>query len=161
MTRFAWPPATAEGRWATFGPYYAMFPVTFVRDAVEQLCPAGGAVLDPSCGRGTVPFVASVTGRPALGIDVNAVAYVFSAAKTDPEPELAPVLTRIAELLQPSNHYCRTGVPLRSQTSLFGDRATKPGETDLLSIPRSAPAPDRFLAAGFQPITPGNLAARA
>ncbi len=98
MSRFAWPQSSAEGRWSTFGPYYAMFPVLFARQAVEQFCPPGGAVLDPFCGRGTVPFVARVTGRGSLGIDLNAVAYVFSSAKNDPEPELEPVLARIAEI---------------------------------------------------------------
>ncbi len=97
-TRFAWPAATAQARWSTFGPYYAMFPVSFVRDAIERFCPHGSAVLDPFCGRGTVPYVARITGRPSLGVDLNAVAYVFSAAKTDPEPELAQVLLRIAQI---------------------------------------------------------------
>jgi len=92
-----WRPGTAVGRWSTLGPYYAMFPVGFVRTAVEAWCPAGAAVLDPFCGRGTVPYVARATGRESLGIDLNPVAWVFAAAKTDPEPELGAVLRRIAE----------------------------------------------------------------
>jgi hypothetical protein len=75
-----------------------MFPVAFVRQVIEEFCPVDGAVLDPFCGRGTVPYVASVTGRLSLGIDVNEVAYVFSTAKTHPEPKLANVLARIAEV---------------------------------------------------------------
>jgi hypothetical protein len=77
-----------------------MFPVSFVRHAVESFCPPGGAVLDPFCGRGTVPYVARVTGRPSLGIDLNAVAYVFSAAKTDPEPRRERIVARIAEIAE-------------------------------------------------------------
>lgn len=90
-----WLPSTAVGRWSTLGPYYAMFPVDFARRTVEALCPPAGAVLDPFCGRGTVPYVAKVTGRRSLGIDLNPVAYVFSKAKTDPEPTAQPVLDRI------------------------------------------------------------------
>lgn len=95
---FAWPASTATARWSTLGPYYAMFPVSFVRATVEAFCPAGGAVLDPFCGRGTVPYVARVTGRPSLGVDLNAVAYLFSAAKTDPEPDPARVVGRFADI---------------------------------------------------------------
>ena len=75
-----------------------MFPVWFARRTIEALCPPGGTVLDPFCGRGTAPYVARVTGRASLGIDCNAVAYVFSATKTDPEPELCRVLRRIDEI---------------------------------------------------------------
>ena len=75
-----------------------MFPVCFVRRTVEALCPPDGALLDPFCGRGTVPYVARVTGRASLGIDCNAVAYVFASAKIDPEPELNQVWKRLDEV---------------------------------------------------------------
>jgi len=75
-----------------------MFPVSFVREAVERWCPPGEGVLDPFCGRGTVPFAAHVTGRHSLGMDVNAVAFVFSPLKTDPEPKLACVQQRILDI---------------------------------------------------------------
>lgn len=94
----SWRPSTAVGRWSTLGPYYAMFPVGFVRRTVEAFCPPGGAVLDPFCGRGTVPYVARVTGRPSLGTDLNPVAFLFSSAKTDPEPSAQTVLNRIADI---------------------------------------------------------------
>lgn len=93
-----WPQKSAQSRWATFGPYYAMFPIAFAHRAIEQFCPPGGAVLDPFCGRGTVPFTARVSGRPSLGTDVNAVAYVFSSVKTNPEPELKFVEGRLTEI---------------------------------------------------------------
>ena len=79
MTKLAWPYSTAAGRWAGFGPYYAMFPVDFAKSVVEKMCPSGGAVLDPFCGRGTAPFVAQATGRFALGMDVNPAAWVFAS----------------------------------------------------------------------------------
>lgn len=98
MANGSWRPSTAMGRWSTLGPYYAMFPVEFVRHAVEAFCPSGGAVLDPFCGRGTVPYVAKVTGRPSLGTDLNPVAFLFSSAKTDPEPSVQAVLDRVVDV---------------------------------------------------------------
>ena len=76
---------TPAGRWAGLGPYYAMFPVDFAREVVDRFCPRGGKVLDPFCGRGTVPFIAQATNRKSIGIDSNPVAWVFSKAKTHPE----------------------------------------------------------------------------
>lgn len=90
--------STATGRWATLGPYYAMFPVSFVVNTIETFSPSGGRVLDPFCGRGTVPFVSKATGHESVGIDINPVAYVFSAAKTDPEPDPKKLIVRIEEI---------------------------------------------------------------
>ncbi len=94
-----WTPSSAEGRWCGFGPYYAMFPVTFARQAIERFCPPRGRVLDPFCGRGTAPFVALVTGRHALGADVNPVAWLFSSVKLDPCPTAGAVLRRVENVL--------------------------------------------------------------
>lgn len=80
------------------GPYYAMFPIAFVRQAVHAYSRAGEGVVDPFCGRGTVPFVAAVSGRQAVGIDINPVAWVFAAAKSSPEPDVQRVLARIGEI---------------------------------------------------------------
>jgi hypothetical protein len=83
-----------------------MFPVSFVRATVENFCPPGGAVLDPFCGRGTVPYVARITGRPSLGIDINSVAYVFSATKVNPEPRMERVIglvSKIADAVRPGD----------------------------------------------------------
>lgn len=93
-----WTSAIPEGRWAPLGPYYAMFPVDFVRRAVNAFSKPGDGVLDPFCGRGTVPFVASVTGRSSVGVDVNPVAFVYASAKTSPEPEVNALLARIDEI---------------------------------------------------------------
>ncbi len=129
-SRRAWPQSTAEGRWSTLGPYYAMFPVAFVREAVERWCPPGGAVLDPFCGRGTVPFAARVTGRPSFGSDVNAVAYVFSQTKADPEPEP----TRIAERIR---DVANAATPADSEAeNEFQDLAWAPGVRGFLRAAR-------------------------
>ena len=88
----------APGRWAGFGPYYAMFPVQFAKQVVDAMTPECGRVLDPFCGRGTAPFIAQVTGRSALGIDINPVAWVFSKVKTSPESNPRKLLKRLEAL---------------------------------------------------------------
>ena len=89
---------TADSRWARLGPYYAMFPVEFARQVVQALSKRGDIVLDPFCGRGTAPYVAMVSGRGAAGCDINPVAWLYSAAKTNPHPSLTDVARRIDEL---------------------------------------------------------------
>ena len=89
---------TAEGRWARLGPYYAMFPVEFARRVVGTFSKRGDTVLDPFCGRGTAPYVAMVSGRAAVGCDINPVAWLYASSKTSPHPDLAGVLQRIGEI---------------------------------------------------------------
>ncbi len=93
-----WKYSNAPGRWAGFGPYYAMFPVNFALEVVETMSPVGGRVLDPFCGRGTAPFVAQATGRASLGIDINPVAWVFAKVKTSPEPSQQKLVHRLSDL---------------------------------------------------------------
>ena len=95
MENTAWKYSNAAGRWAGFGPYYAMFPINFARQVIEDLTPEGGSILDPFCGRGTAPFVAQASGRRALGIDSNPVAWVFSKVKTAPEPDKIKLIDRL------------------------------------------------------------------
>lgn len=89
---------TAESRWARLGPYYAMFPVEFARQVVETFSKRGDVVLDPFCGRGTAPYVAMISGRGAVGCDVNPVAWLYAAAKTGPHPSFPDVDRRIDEI---------------------------------------------------------------
>lgn len=89
---------TAEGRWARLGPYYAMFPINFARQVVQSLSRQGDTVLDPFCGRGTAPYVAMIAGRHAIGCDVNPVAWVYAAAKTEPHPDPGMVIRRMSEI---------------------------------------------------------------
>ena len=95
MTNAAWKFSNAAGRWAGFGPYYAMFPVNFARQVIEKMSPEKGSILDPFCGRGTTPFIAQASGRSALGIDKNPVAWVFSKVKTSPEPDKKKLFERL------------------------------------------------------------------
>jgi len=74
-----------------------MFPETFVEYWVERLTKPGDLILDPFCGRGTLPFQAMLMGRRAIGCDTNPVAYCISQAKTN-APPLSHVIARINEL---------------------------------------------------------------
>lgn len=90
--------SSAAGRWVRLGPYYAMFPVEYVTDAIRRYGKPGQAVVDPFCGRGTVPFVAMTMGLPAIAADVSPVAWIYARTKIDPHPTLAVVKRRIAEI---------------------------------------------------------------
>lgn len=89
---------SAAGRWAGFGPYYAMFPVSFARRVIQTHCPEDGYVLDPFCGRGTAPFVAQAMGRKAVGIDLNPVAWLYSSVKTNPCDDVEALFARAREV---------------------------------------------------------------
>ena len=78
-------------------PYFAMFPETFSERWIDQLTEPGDVVLDPFCGRGTVPFQALLMARQSIGVDVNDVAYCVTSAKTDP-PKILSVKRRITAL---------------------------------------------------------------
>jgi DNA modification methylase len=49
--------------------HFAVFPESLVETCILAGCPAGGLVLDPFVGSGTVPVVAQRLGRQYLGID--------------------------------------------------------------------------------------------
>ena len=89
---------TPEGRWARLGPYYAMFPLEFARQVVEAFSKCGDTVLDPFCGRGTTPYVAMISGRGGAGCDINPVAWLYAAVKTNPHPSFHDVARRIDEI---------------------------------------------------------------
>ncbi len=93
-----WPRNTAIGRWYGLGRYYAMFPQAFIRDVVINLTRSGELVLDPFCGRGNSPYAAAVLGRPALGIDINPIAWLFAAVKLHPASTADQVVTRLTEV---------------------------------------------------------------
>ena len=95
--------ASASGRWVRLGPYYAMFPVEFVTTTIIRHGRPGRAVIDPFCGRGTVPFVAMTMGLPAIAAEINPVAWVYSRTKVDPHASLKRVKNRIAEVGESSN----------------------------------------------------------
>lgn len=87
----------AIGRWAGFGPYYAMFPMEFARATVKAYCPAGGSVLDPFAGRGTAVFAAAVEQRVGIGVEINPVGWLFGRVKLHPATD-DHVLKRASEI---------------------------------------------------------------
>ena len=91
---------TAEGRWSRFGSYYAMFPLEFAIDVIEEMTREGGAVIDPFCGRGTTPFAAMSLGRHALGYDINPVAWIYAKTKVDPHSLPLEVEERIEQVYE-------------------------------------------------------------
>lgn len=78
--------STPVGRWASVGPYYAMFPIPFAFNVVEKHCINGGAVLDPFAGRGSSIYAAAATNRFGCGIEINEVGWLYSKAKLGTAP---------------------------------------------------------------------------
>lgn len=78
-------------------PYFAMFPESFAEHWVGELTRKGDTVLDPFCGRGTLPFQALLMGRNAVGADINEVAYCVTRAKTN-APSLGVLKRRLTRL---------------------------------------------------------------
>ncbi len=109
---------TAAARWAGIGPYYGMFPTAFTDRAVDEYTRPGDTVIDPFAGRGAAIFSAATAGRPAVGIDINPLGYVYSNAKLKPVgykavidrlgllAEAAGQYRAIAETLPEFFHYC-------------------------------------------------------
>ena len=90
-----WPYASAARRWYGMGRYYAMFPPRFASEAIGGLTRAGDRVLDPFCGRGNAPFTAVVMGRPSFGVDINPIAWLYTAVKLRPDPKPDRVVRRL------------------------------------------------------------------
>lgn len=86
------------------GPYYAMFPSGFADNVVSEYSKVGDTVIDPFAGRGTTLFSAAITGRKAIGIEVNPVGWIYSKTKLNPAPK-RDVLRRIADIKSQSRGY--------------------------------------------------------
>src|SRR5713226_1030886 len=62
----------------------AKFHAPAVRCLIDQYSKRGDTILDPFCGSGTLLVEALVSGRSAIGVDVDPVAVFISRAKTFP-----------------------------------------------------------------------------
>lgn len=102
---------TAEKRWASVGPYYAMFPIAFADKVVGQYTQVGDVVLDPFAGRGTSIFSAASQGRMGVGIELNPVGWLYARAKLSPASQAA-VERRIEELGRSGSAYGLAAVSL-------------------------------------------------
>ena len=89
-----WRSNTAEHRWYGLGRYYAMFPPSFAHDAILALTSPDECVLDPFCGRGNGPFMATTMERRSVGVDINPVGWIYAATKLNPAP-VQDVLERL------------------------------------------------------------------
>ena len=98
ISRLPWPANTAEHRWYGLGRYYAMFPAPFVTHAVKTFTEPGDVVMDPFSGRGNAPFVAAALGRPAVAVDIQPVAWLFTAAKLGPARQPRRLLARLRKV---------------------------------------------------------------
>ena len=72
-----------------------MFPESFAEKWIDRLTRRDEVVLDPFCGRGTVPFQAMLMERIPVGNDINPVAFCVTRAKTN-----APQVSRLMRRLQ-------------------------------------------------------------
>ncbi len=95
---------TPYARWAGVGPYYAMFPTSFADQVVDQYTQARQRVLDPFAGRASSVFAAAARGRPAVGIEINSVGWIYGKVKLRPAPRAA-VEARIGDLMQRAGEY--------------------------------------------------------
>jgi hypothetical protein len=88
---------TAVDRWASVGPYYAMFPLEFAHEVVERYTQPGDRVLDPFVGRGSSIYAAAATGRTGCGIEISPVGWVYSIVKLRPTTQ-GRVIQRLHEI---------------------------------------------------------------
>lgn len=99
--------STPESRWARLGPYYAMFPLEFAFETVEEYSKKGDFILDPFAGRFSSIFAGSVTGRKGVGIEINPVGWLYGKAKIHPA-YMDQVLERLRFIYLKRNNYKRT-----------------------------------------------------
>lgn len=95
---------TAIGRWAAIGPYYAMFPLDFAFQVIEERSSPGQVIIDPFAGRASSIYAAATHGRYGLGIEVGTLGWVYAQAKLSPAP-LAEVEKRLASLTKVAPDY--------------------------------------------------------
>jgi len=78
--------------------YLGSLPAAVAHDLIARWSRPGDVVIDPFCGRGTVPLQASLERRVGVGIDRNPLAQLLTAAVLDP-PTARDALARV-ELLR-------------------------------------------------------------
>lgn len=102
----------AEAIWAHFGPYYAMFPLSFAFNVINKYSKEGDVVLDPFAGRFTSIYAGAVLNRKGIGIEINPVGWLFGQAKLNPANK-EDVIIRLKEIYRKRNYYARkaSGMP--------------------------------------------------
>ena len=100
-----------------------MFPETFAEHWLSKLTNPGDVVVDPFCGRGTLPFQALLMQREAVATDINPVAFCITKAKTC-APTKGALLRRISDL--ESQYIGRLQETARAALPLFFKHAYQP-----------------------------------
>ena len=77
--------------------YLGSLPPAIAHDLVARWSRPGDVVLDPFCGRGSVPLQACLERRIGVGIDRNPLAAVLTGAAIDP-PSTRELQDRVARL---------------------------------------------------------------
>lgn len=75
-------------------PYVGKMKSGMARALIEEFSRIGETVLDPFCGSGVVPYEALLSGRHAIGNDLNPYAYVVTKGKLYAPTTYAKALTR-------------------------------------------------------------------
>jgi hypothetical protein len=89
--------STATTRWATFGPYYAMFPIEFAFQVIDQFSKKGDYVIDPFAGRYSAIYASAMLERNSTGIEINPVGWIYGKTKLSPASK-DDVLNRLKEI---------------------------------------------------------------
>ena len=94
--------STAYERWAGVGPYYAMFPLSFVNEVVQTYTEPGQGIIDPFAGRASSIFAGASMGRPSLGVEIHPVGWVYGKTKLGPagQEEVQKRLLEIVAIAQ-------------------------------------------------------------
>lgn len=95
---------SAESTWAHFGPYYAMFPLSFALNTINRYSDKGDIILDPFAGRFTSIYSGAVLNRRGIGIEINPVGWLFGNAKMHPASE-EEVLLRLKDIYNKRVYY--------------------------------------------------------
>lgn len=94
----------ASGRWAAFGPYYAMFPLDFAFQVIHEYSKPTQWVLDPFAGRASSIYAAAVQNRFGLGIEINPVGWLYAQAKINPASQKS-LEKRLREIINSAEEY--------------------------------------------------------
>ena len=105
-----------DTRYVTHGihPYPAKFIPQIPRALIEAFSDPGDLVWDPMCGSGTTLVEAMLTGRQAVGGDLNPISVLVSSAKTTllSDRELAELSTLAGELVGAAQSRCVSPPPI-------------------------------------------------
>ncbi len=87
------------------------------REVLQKLCPAGGTVLDPFCGSGTVLIEARVAGLGSVGGDLSPLATQLARIKSvyAPAPARERILESAAHVMEASLERVRARAPAHAR----------------------------------------------